>query len=210
MTIIEGGDTMKKLNNLRLLTIVAVLALAILIAVGSTFSWSPRTVDSTDTNSYRNFNYEFSGRVNYLGLKDVAPVTYEGISENGDIDYSETPVSGEVTLSGENIKYFKTVIDNKVQNQGSALFSLYVDGMKFTQSLGANINVGIFTPEKTYDTTLVEATGANGYYNVNRFCLEDNLFVANNSECVVYWFVKFDSAPADAKLDIGNIQIVCN
>lgn len=198
---------MKKLNNLRLLTIVAVLALAILITVGSTFSWSPRYVDNSDSNIYRNFNYSFTGRINNITLE--ATVTYEGINEKGKITYNEEPLGSDatVTLNNENIKYFKTVVKN--ENFGSALFSLYIDGMKYSQSLG-NISVGIFTPEKTYDTTPTETNTADNYFAVNRFCLEDNLYVKNNEECVVYWFVKFDNAPAEAKIDIGTVQIICN
>lgn len=188
---------------IRALSLTVILILVASLAVFSAFSWYDRTARPNETG--RLLNYTQTGKVNKT--QDVSVITYSGTLENGEVTYSETALSGAVSVKAGQVNYFKSVVTNG--DVGDALVSLYLKEFTYNSGMGQIINIGLVNPEKTYKEYQGDASGSD--YVISTLCLEDNIFVESNGEVVVEWFVKPSASyTGDAALDIGKMFIAYN
>lgn len=205
----------RQLNISRLVTIVSALALAVIMAVGSTFSWYNRPQNTADVSNVKKLNYSVTGKVN--APRSVQMKTYLGIEDKGEFTYNDEVSTSVAFSAGENIKYFKTDID--ITNNGDALVSLYLQGLTYS-NLGEKFSIGIINPEKTLKKYSV--TGATGVYVKDFVCISDNVVIPTDmdddgqefdSDLTVYWYIKFDNPNDKAdirELNLGKMHLVYN
>lgn len=178
---------MKKGNMVRkLATCCVVWLMALLVAVGSTFSWYDRSV-TADANA-RILNYSQSGRITSNAPKTIR--TYLGTENGGVITYSDAELSGNVTVLPNRPVYFKTVIEDS-GNVGESNISLYSKGFTCTANLGNAYHIGLLSPEKTCKAVTASASG--NVFQMDRICIADNLTVPSNGSVEVCWFIQVDN-----------------
>lgn len=205
----------RQLNISRLITILLALALAVIMAVGSTFSWYDRTPATVNKTDIKTMNYSVTGKVN--APRTAQMKTYLGVEDNGEFTYNNE-VSGSVLFEkGENIKYFKTDID--ITDNGDALVSLYLQGLTYTK-LGQNFSIGVINPEKTLKS--YTADSANDVFIKNYACICDNILIPTDtdddgqefdSDFTVYWYIKFESpneSDESCTLSLGKMHLLYN
>lgn len=185
----------KELRLTKALTLAALLMLALLITVTSTFSWYPRT--SSTTSATLKLNYERTDQVSGIGTKTVK--TYLGTQSNGHVTYAATELAANsaVPVNNDKIYYFKTVITD-TSSVGDSVISLYLD--KITASV-SSIQIGLTSPEKTYKTATL--TGGS----VSNYCLEDNIIISSQGSVEIYWFIKYTGS---LSFTLGNFYYVNN
>lgn len=177
---------MKKGNKaLKLVAYGGVLLMALLVAVGSTFSWYDRN-ETASANAHV-MNYSKSGKITSNSPKTIR--TYLGTDTDGIITYSDTELSGNVTALPNKLMHFKTVIED-TGNAGESNISLYIGGLTCTTNLGGAYHIGLTSPEKTYKPVTGSTDG--DFIKTEKICLEDNLTVASNGSVEIYWFIKVD------------------
>ena len=205
----------RQLNISRLITILLALALAVIMAVGSTFSWYSRTPATVNKTDVKTMNYSVTGKVN--APRTAQMKTYLGVEDNGEFTYNNEVPSSVLFEKGENIKYFKTDID--ITNNGDALVSLYLQGLTYTK-LGQNFSIGVINPEKTLKS--YTADSANDVFIKNYACICDNILIPTDtdddgqdfdSDFTVYWYIKFESPNENddpCTLSLGKMHLVYN
>lgn len=171
MIITKGGDTMKKNNSLiKAIAVTGIVALLVSLSVVTAFSWYNRTQNADDTD-IRLLNYVQTGTVNNTG---GSIETFKGTNDKGVITYDETAVTGDITLQS-GVNYLKTTIT--AENNGKMVTSLYL------KDVSSSINVGIFTPEKTYKAYITAG-------ETMLVCVEDNLIIESGGSIEVIWFIE--------------------
>lgn len=195
----------KEKGNLRLMSLLAILALVLLMAVASTFSWYNRT-QSADAEA-RILDYKQTGKVNSVGSAEVA--TFEGTLDNGIVSYSDTALASDaaVTAKSGQVNYFKTVITDTANS--SSLVSLYLNNITCTSDMGSSLHIGIVEPEKTYKQFTGTVTGES--FIVDTLCVEDDLILESGSTVEVYWFVEIDADyTSEGTINLGTQYLVYN
>lgn len=188
-----------RISVLRVLSCIAVLVLALVMVVGTTFSWYDRT-KGEDKTAYK-IEYSQSGKVTAVGCTFE---TFLGTNTDGVVEYSETASTGTITLGADEEKskltYFKTVITNDA-NAGDAIVSLNLKDAPVSNAL----HVGIIEPEKTYKPF----TGIDSTTNASVVCIEDNIELANNGEQPIYWFIEVPAGySSDLTINLDNLYVV--
>lgn len=203
----------RQLNITRLISYIAVFALVVIMAVGSTFSWYPRTTNSTD-ETVKSLNYSVSGKVNSTSVKTI--ITYAGDNDNGKITYTDE-ASGAITALPGKVNYFKTVIADKdpatdnINNAGDSIVSLYLKGLTLKSNMGGTIHVGIVTPEKTYTLYTGSTDAETGYIVVPTICIEDNVVISSGGSTEVEWFIQVDSSyEGSGTIELGGMYVMYN
>lgn len=192
----------KDKSYLRLISYIAMLALVMTMAIGSTFSWYNR--DPFDGGESNRLKYTQTGKVNSAFSEQRTIQTFVGTNQNGEIVYSDTEVSGPVTVAPGEPCYFKSVITDNA-GSGDSMVSFYVEKITVSNNMTDRIYIGITGPEKTYK----EYTTSNN--ELRKFRVEDNLYLANNGTIEVYWFVNSEAErTTDATVTLQTQYLVYN
>lgn len=189
-------------NYLRFISYIAMLVLTLTMATSSTFSWYSRHPgDGGEGNLLR---YTQTAKVNNTVSDKRTVVTYAGTDNNGVIEYSDTAVSGAVTVAPGEPCYFKSVITDTA-GSGDSIVSLYLKRISISTNMSNEVYIGIIGPEKTYKQYRASD------YKLNEVCIEDNLYLANDGTIVVYWFIKSEASYSDnATVTLDTQYLVYN
>lgn len=178
------------------------LVLVLTMATDYTFSWYDRYPTESETGNM--LSYIQTGKVNNSVSQDRTVQTFAGTMNNGVITYSNTAVSGAVTVKPGEACYFKTVITDNA-GVGASVVSLFVKKITVSSNLTDSIYIGLVGSEKTYE----RCSGNN--YQFNNVCIEDNIYVANNATVEVYWFVKSNATfTSDGTVTLDAQYLVYN
>ena len=197
----------RQLNIFKVISCLAVLALVMIIAVGSTFSWYNRSISNT-VQANDDLKYSVSGaRIN--GCNATA-TTYTGTCNNGEFTFSDTAWDGtsDITVPTNGVVFFKTNVKNA--NTGKSVVSLYFEDFAYSNALGSAFHVGLISPEKTFKGESKTATTSD--YEFDWVCLEDNIVLNANESVDVYWYISFDgmSLTSDNTINPGKIHLDYN
>lgn len=187
-----------RISFLRVLSCIAVLVLALVMVVGTTFSWYDRSQKQGKTANLMEYKLT-SAKVNGSGCTFA---TYLGTDTNGIVEYSDTAATGTVTLNKGELTYFKTVITNGT-NTGMAVVSLNLKNAPVSSS----IHIGVTEPEKTYKPF----TGIDNSTNSTVVCIEDNIDLIYNGTQDVYWFIDVPASySGTVEINPSNLYVTYN
>ncbi len=193
----------KNKNNYKLISHIAVLAMVVMLAVTSTFSWYSRTTNNDSSPTAGVLKYERSGNINGEG---GTLQTYVGTkNSNGQITY-DNKLTGNISTEPGAVNYFKTVITDK--SSGDSLVSLYLKNLMCTKSLGNKIKIGILQPEKTYKEITADVESPN-ICTFKDIPLIDNVQIKMGTTIEIFWFIEIqESALYAGSISLGTLHLI--